>query len=124
MKYPVDGPIPVFLTETDTGKPAIGIGRFLAQAVFPELFNAADSDAEGFGEEFADMHGVAVSAQYQGRGSRARREFDDRMDKHLAEFANDGLVELSVTGLRQLRDAIDEVLALRSVSGSHEAGAA
>ena len=128
MKHRIDGPIPVFLTETDSGKPAIDFSRFLAEAVFPSVFEAADAnttdDTDGFGAEFADMHSRAVSARYQGRDSRARREFDDRMDEYLDEFANGGLVELSAAGLRQLRDAIDEVLELRSVSGSREAGAA
>lgn len=122
MKYRVDGPIPVFLTETD-GRPAIDIGQFLTRAVFAEVFNAADND-EGIGEEFADMHSLSVSAQHQGNDSNARHEFDDRMDKYLGEFAAGGLVELSVSGLRQLRDAIDEALKLRSVSDQHEAGAA
>lgn len=128
MKYRIDGPIPVFLTQTDNGNPAIDIGAFLTRAVFPAVFSAADADAnddtDGFGAELADMHGLSISAQHQGRDSHARHEFDDRMDKYLSEFAAEGLIELSTAGLRQLRDAVDAALALRPVPGQREAGAA
>lgn len=125
MKHRIDGPIPVFLTHTDTGRPAIDISGFLARAVFPAVFEAADADTsddsgDGFGSELADMHGLAVSAQHQGNDSHARHEFDDRMDKYLSEFAAGGLIELSTAGLRQLRDAIDVLLAPRSIPGQRD----
>lgn len=120
MKRRIDGPTPVFLTQTDDGKPAIDISPFLARVVFPTVFEAADANAvaddeNGFGDELADMHALAVSAQHQGRDSHARHDYDERMDKYLSEFAGDGLIELSVAGLRQMRDAIDEALRLREV---------
>lgn len=124
MKYRIDGPIPVFLTQTDNGTPAVDISRFLTLAVFPAVFEAADADTtddtDGFGAELADMHGLAVSAQHQGNDSHARHEFDDRMDSYLREFAAEGLIELSTAGLRQLRDAIDVLLAPRPVPGQQD----
>ncbi|MEU9333195.1 hypothetical protein AB0D49_08515 [Streptomyces sp. NPDC048290] len=122
MKRRIDGPIPVYFTQTETGLPAIDVSRWLARAVLAEVFQAADAEPEGLGEEFADMHALGVSAQHQGDDSHARHEYDARVERYVDEFADGGLIPLSVGGLRQLRDACDEMLRLRSAD--REAGAA
>lgn len=108
LKYRIDGPIPFTITATDRGAD-IGIERYLVRALFAALFEAADADPEGFGEEFADMHSLAVSAQHGGRDSRARREFDSRMDAYLKEFLGEPAIELYDNGVRQARDAFAEI---------------
>ncbi|MFJ4681992.1 hypothetical protein [Streptomyces sp. NPDC088789] len=124
MKHRIDGPIPVYLTQTDQGSLAIDVSHWLDRAVFAEVFQAADSEPEGIGEEFADMHALGVSAQHQGADSHARHEYDDRVARYVDEFADGGLIQLSVAGLRQLRDAIDEALRLRSAEGQRREGGA
>ncbi|MGW5616207.1 hypothetical protein [Streptomyces sp. NPDC003877] len=112
--YRIDAPIPVTLRPTDKGVD-IDISRFLVRAVFLELFGQAAEDPEGFGEEFADMHQLALSAQHQGRDSHARHEFDARMEKLLEQYAGDGRIEVYSDGLRQMRDATAELTAPRPV---------
>ena len=119
MKYRIDGPIPTFVTATEDGAD-IDISLHLVRAVFASLFAAADSNPEGFGEEFADMHALSVSAQQQGRDSHARHEFDARMEKYLAEFADEGQVRLYATGLHQLRDALSQIAAPRPLPGQQD----
>jgi len=120
MKYHIDGPIPTFVTATEDGA-ALDISLHLVRAVFASLFEAADSDPAGFGEEFADMHALSVSAQHQGRDSHARHEFDSRMEAYLKEFADEGRIRLYATGLRQLRDALVEITTPREVPGQRGA---
>jgi hypothetical protein len=122
MTYRIEGPTPLTLKVTEDGA-ELGVARFL-RTVFLDLFNAADSDPEGFGEEFAEMHALAQAAQYQGRDSHARHEFDERMHKLIDEFADGGTIELYADGLHQLRDAAAEITAPRPVPGQREAGAA
>lgn len=122
MTYRIEGPFPLTVRTTDDGA-ELDISRFL-RAVFLDLFNAADSDSEGFGEEFAEMHALAQSAQCQGRDSHARHEFDERMNKLIDDLADGGTIPLYAGGLRQLRDAAAEITAPRSVPGQREAGAA
>jgi hypothetical protein len=121
MSYKIEGPTPLTLKATDDGA-ELNVARFL-RTVFLELFRAADDD-EGFGEEFADMHALAQSAEMQGRDSHARHEFDERMNKLLDEFADGGTISLYAGGLHQLRDAAAEITAPRSVPGQRSAGAA
>ena len=123
MKYRIDGPIPTFVTATEDGAD-IDISLHLVRAVFASLFEAADANPEGFGEEFADMYALSVSAQQQGRDSHAWHEFDARMEKYLAEFADEGQVRLYATGLHQLRDALAQIAAPRPLPGQRSAGAA
>ena len=122
MSYKIDGPTPLTLKATDDGA-ELGFASFL-RTVFLDLFNAADSDPEGFGAEFAEMHALAQSAQMQGRDSHARHEFDERMNKLLDKFADGGTIDLYAGGLHQMRDAAAEITAPRSVPGQREAGAA
>lgn len=119
----IDGPIPVTLRPTIPGAD-LDVSLYLIRAVFAELFQSAAEDPQGFGEEFADMHELSLSAQTGGRDSHARHEFDARMEKYLAEFADDGRVRLYGDGLRQLRDAAAEITAPRPVPGQRTAGAA
>lgn len=119
MKYRIDGPIPAFVTATEDGAD-IDISLHLVRAVFAELFHAAAEDPKGFGEEFADMYLLSQSAQYQGRDSHARHEFDARMEKYLAEFADEGRIRLYATGLHQLRDALAQIAAPRPVPGQQD----
>lgn len=121
--YRIDAPIPVTLRPTDKGVD-VDISMFLIRAVFVELFQQAAEDPEGFGEEFADMHQLALSAQHQGRDSHARHEFDARMEKLLEQYAGDGRIEVYGNGLRQMRDATAELTAPRPVPAQREAGAA
>lgn len=122
MSYKIEGPTPLTLTATDNGA-ELNVSRFL-RTVFLDLFNAADSDPEGFGEEFAEMHALAQSAQTQGRDSHARHEFDERMNRLIDQFADGGTIDLYAGGLHQLRDAAAEITAPRQVPGQREAGAA
>jgi hypothetical protein len=122
MTYKIEGPTPITLTATDDGA-ELGFARFL-RTVFLDLFNAADSDPEGFGEEFADMHALSQSAQFQGRDSHARHEFDERLNQLIDKFADGGTIELYADGLHQLRDAAAEITAPRPVPGQRSAGAA
>jgi hypothetical protein len=114
MKYRIDGPIPVTVTATASGAD-INIERYLIRALFTALFEAADNDPQGFGEEFADMHQLAVSAQHQGRDSHARHEFDERMDRYLREFVGEPVIELYGDGVRQMRDAFQAIATPRPV---------
>lgn len=118
MTYRIEGPFPLTLHVTDDGA-ELGMTSFL-RAVFLDLFNAADSDPEGFGEEFAEMHALAQSAQSQGRNSHARHEFDERMHRILDKFTGDGRIELYAGGLHQLRDAAAEITAPRPVPGQQD----
>lgn len=118
MNYRIEGPTPLTLTATDDGA-ELGVQRFL-RAMFLDLFNAADSDPEGFGAEFAEMHTLAQSAQYQGRDSHARHEFDERMNKLIDEFTDGGTITLYADGLHQLRDAAAKIAAPRPVPGQQD----
>ncbi|WP_329215087.1 hypothetical protein OG352_05975 [Streptomyces sp. NBC_01485] len=122
MKYQIEGPFPLTLNVTEGGA-ELGVARFL-KAVFLDLFNAADSDPEGFGEELAEMHALAQSAQCRGRDSHARHDFDERMGRMLDKFTGDGQIELYATGLTQLRDALNEVLKPREIPAQRESGTA
>jgi hypothetical protein len=118
MTYRIEGPTPLTLNATGDGA-ELNVARFL-RTVFLDLFNAADSDPEGFGAEFAEMHALAQSAQCQGRDGHARHEFDERMNKLIDEFADGGRIELYAGGLHQLRDAAAEITAPRSVPGQQD----
>lgn len=118
MSYKIEGPTPLTLTATSDGA-ELSVSRFL-RTVFLDLFNAADSDPEGFGEEFAEMHALAQSAQTQGRDSHARHEFDERMNRLIDEFADGGTIALYAGGLHQLRDAAVEITAPRQVPGQQD----
>lgn len=117
--YRIDGPIPFTVTATESGAD-INIERYLIRALFTALFEAADNDPHGLGEEFADMHALAVSAQHGGRDSHARHEFDERMDRYLREFVGEPVIELYATGLAQLRDALNEVLKPREIPAQQD----
>jgi hypothetical protein len=121
--YRIDGPIPFTITATESGAD-INIEHYLVRALFTALFEAADNDPHGLGEEFADMHALAVSAQHGGRDSRARHEFDERMDRYLREFLGEPVISLYGDGVRQLRDAMTAIAAPRPVPAQREAGAA
>lgn len=123
MSYRIDGPIPLTVTATESGAD-INIERYLIRALFTALFEAADNDPQSFGEEFADMHTLAISAQHGGRDSHARHEFDERMDRYLREFLGEPVIELYGDGVRQMRDAMKQIAAPRPVPGQREAGAA
>ncbi len=114
MTYKIDGPIPFKVTVTESGAD-INIERWLVRALFTALFEAADNDPEGFGEEMADMHRLAVSAQHGGRDSHARHEFDERMDGLLRELVGEPVIELYGNGVRQVRDAFTEIATPRPV---------
>lgn len=119
MKHRIDGPIPFTVTATESGAD-INIERYLVRALFTALFEAADADPHGFGEEFADMHTLAISAQHGGRDSHARHEFDERMDRYLREFLGEPVIELDGNGVRQLRDAMTEIAKPRPVPGQQD----
>ncbi|MEH0586162.1 hypothetical protein QA942_19575 [Streptomyces sp. B21-106] len=119
MTYRIDGPIPFTVTATESGAD-INIERYLVRALFTALFQAADADPEGFGEEFADMHALSVSAQHGGRDSAARHEFDTRMERYLREFLGEPVIEVYGDGVRQLRDAFTEIATPRSVPGQQD----
>ena len=123
MNYRIDAPVPFTLRRTAAGV-EIDVEQWLVKALFLELFSQADADPEGFGEEFADMHALSLSAQHQGRDSHARHEFDARMEKLLDQVADGGRIRVSGAGLGQLRDATAELAAPRPVPAQHEAGAA
>jgi hypothetical protein len=114
MNYRIDGPIPFTVTATENGAD-INIERYLVRALFAALFEAADKDPQGFGEELADMHALAVSAQHGGRDSHARHEFDERMDAYLTEFLGEPVISLYGDGVRQLRDAMATIATPRPV---------
>ena len=122
MSYRIEGPFPLTVRPTDSGAD-LDVSLFLVRAVLLQLFTDAAEDPQGFGEEFADLYALSVSAQHQGADSHARHEFDDRVDKLLGSFG-DGRINLYATGLRQLRDAIDVVLKPREIPAQREAGAA
>lgn len=114
MTYRIDGPIPFTVTATESGAD-INIERYLIRALFTALFEAADNDPAGFGEEFADMHSLSIAAQRGGGNSHARHEFDARMERYLREFLGEPVIELYGTGVRQLRDALTEIAKPRPV---------
>ena len=122
MKYRIDGPMPVTVTATESGAD-VDITRHL-RALLTAVFAAADDNPEGLGEEFADMHALAVSAQHQGKDSHARHEFDARMDHYLREFVGEPVVELYGDGVRQMRDAMAEIATPRALPGQRRDGAA
>ncbi|NEB92388.1 hypothetical protein [Streptomyces bauhiniae] len=122
MNHHIDSPTPMRLTATELGAD-LDISRFLA-AVFLNVFAAADDDPEGLGEELADMHSLAFSAQQQGNDSHAQHEFDERMQQLLDEHADGGVIRLYQTGLRNLRDAADTVSRPRPVPAQREESAA
>lgn len=113
MNYRIEGPFPLTVRPTESGAD-LDISRFLVRAVLVQLFADAAEDPEGFGEEFAELHALSQSAQMQGRDSHARHEFDERVDKLMGSFG-DGRIDLYATGLRQLRDALNEILAPRAI---------
>jgi hypothetical protein len=113
MTYRIEGPFPLTVRPTESGAD-LDVSRFLVRAVLVQLFADAAEDPEGFGEEFADLHALSQSAQQQGRDSHARHEFDERVDKMCGAFG-DGRIDLYATGLRQLRDALNEILAPRAI---------
>lgn len=117
-QYYIDGPIPLTVRPTDKGAD-LDVSRFLVRAVLLQLFADAAEDPTGFGEEFADLYELSVSAQHQGRNSHARHEFDERLNTMLGAFG-DGRVELYAGGLRQLRDALDEILTPREIPGQQD----
>ncbi|MGW0577307.1 hypothetical protein ACWD25_15320 [Streptomyces sp. NPDC002920] len=119
MTYRIDGPIPFTVTPTESGAD-INIERWLVRALFTALFEAADNDPEGFGEEFADMHALSVSAQHGGKDSHARHEFDARMERYLREFVGEPVIELYGNGVRQVRDAFAEIAAPRPVPAQQD----
>ncbi|HEY6115443.1 MAG TPA: hypothetical protein VI172_05745 [Candidatus Dormibacteraeota bacterium] len=114
MSYKIDGPIPFTVTTTESGAD-INIERWLVRALFTAVFEAADNDPHGLGEEFADMHRLAISAQHGGRDSHARHEFDTRMERYLREFVGEPVIELFGDGVRQMRDAFTEIATPRPV---------
>lgn len=118
MRYRVDGPIPFTVSATESGA-EVNIERFL-RTVLTAVFAAADDDPEGFGAEMADMHALSVSAQHGGKDSPARHEFDERMDAYLREFAGEPVIDLYGDGVRQLRDAMTAIAALRPVPGQQD----
>lgn len=122
MNYRIEGPFPLTVRPTESGAD-LDVSKFLVRAVLVQLFADAAEDPQGFGEEFADLHALSQSAQFQGRDSHARHEFDERVDKMLGAFG-EGRIDLYATGLRQLRDAIDAVLKPREIPAQREGGAA
>lgn len=118
MSYKIDGPIPFTVNVTESGAD-INIERWLVRALFAAVFEAADNDPQGFGEEMADMHRLAISAQHGGRDSKARHEFDTRMDALLREFVGEPVIELYGDGVRQVRDAFTEIATPRQVPTQH-----
>lgn len=123
MSYRIDGPIPFTVTATESGAD-INIERWLVRALFTALFQAADNDPEGFGEEFADMHALFISAQHGGKDSHARHEFDERMESLLKELVGDPVIELYGNGVRELRDATTEIATPRALPGQRSEGSA
>jgi hypothetical protein len=119
MSYRIDGPIPVTVTATESGAD-INIERWLVRALFAALFEAADADPQGFGEEFANMHKLAISAQHGGTDSHARHEFDARMERYLREFVGEPVIELYGNGVRQMRDAFKEIATPRPVPAQQD----
>lgn len=119
MTYRIDGPIPFTVTATESGAD-INIERWLVRALFAALFEAADADPEGFGEEFADMHSLSISAQHGGKDSPARHEFDTRMERYLREFVGEPVLELYGDGVRQVRDAFTAIAGPRPVPGQQD----
>jgi hypothetical protein len=118
MTYRIEGPFPLTVRPTESGAD-LDISRFLVRAVLVQLFADAAEDPQGFGEEFADLYALSQSAQVQGGDSHARHEFDERVDKMLGAFG-DGRIDLYTTGLRQLRDALDEVLKPREIPAQQD----
>jgi hypothetical protein len=118
--YRIEGPFPLTVRATADGA-TLDISLFLVRGLLLELFQSAAGDPQGFGEEFADMHQLALSAQHQGPDSHARHEFDERVQAMVDAYADGGLVPLYAGGLRQLRDALDLVLAPREVPGQRGA---
>lgn len=118
MTYQIEGPFPLTVRPTESGAD-LDVSRFLVRAVLVQLFADAAEDPAGFGEEFADLHALSQSAQMQGRDSHARHEFDERVGELLGTFG-DGRIDLYTTGLRQLRDALDEVLKPREIPGQQD----
>ncbi len=114
MTYRIDGPIPVTVTATAKGA-EIGIERWLVRALFAALFEAADSDPAGFGEELADMHQLAIAAQHHGKDSHARHEFDERMDQLLTGLVGEPVIELYGDGVRQMAQAFAQIAKPRPV---------
>jgi hypothetical protein len=121
--YRLDGPIPATIRPTEHGAD-IDATLYLTRVVFVELFAQAAEDPEAFGEEFAAMHELALSAQTHGPDSHARHAFDARMEDYLKQYADDGRIRLSHEGVRQMRDGAGEIAAPRPVPGQRQAGAA
>jgi hypothetical protein len=119
MTYRIDGPIPFTVTATESGAD-INIERYLVRALFAALFQAADDNPDGFGEELADMHALSISAQHGGKDSAARHEFDTRMERYLREFLGEPVIEVYGDGVRQLRDAFTEIATPRQVPGQQD----
>ncbi len=113
---PVDGPFPIKVKATPSGA-ELDLSAFLFKAVFTELITKADEDPEGFVEELRDMADLLRSASVGGRDSHARHEFDERMNRMLAEYANDGAIPVYGAAVGRLRDRLAEIAAPRPVPG-------
>jgi hypothetical protein len=121
--YRLDGPIAPTLRPTEHGAD-IDATLYLIRVVFVELFAQAAEDPEGFGEEFAAMHELALSAQTHGPDSHPQHAFDALMEGYLAKYADDGRIRLSHEGVRQMRDGASEIAAPRPVPGQRTEGGA
>ena len=115
MNHQIEGPFPLTVRATENGA-ELDVSRFLT-AVFLELFQQADDDPDGLGEELASIGDLLQSAVHGGRDSHARHEFDEQMQRLVDTYAAGGTVPLYATGLHQLRDALVEVTAPRQVPG-------
>lgn len=121
--YRVEGPFPITVRATEDGA-ELDVSAFLVRALLTQLVTEAAEDPEGVGEELAGTGDLLTSAVHGGRDSHARHEFDDQMDKLVDRLAGGGTIPLYPTGLRQLRDALAEIAAPRSVPGQRSEGSA
>ncbi|MFJ4703202.1 MULTISPECIES: hypothetical protein [unclassified Streptomyces] len=103
----VTGPFRIYVHETPTGA-RLDVTHYLG-AVLRGLAQTAAEDPEGFAEELADLAALESQAAREGRDSHARHELDDRLDKLIAEIADDGSLPLHGVAVHRLIDRLAEI---------------
>ncbi|MEU6057939.1 hypothetical protein [Streptomyces sp. NPDC047097] len=115
---PVDGPFAITVTPVPAGV-ALDVTPFLT-AILLTLAAAVAEDPDGMLDDLREIADLARSATHQGADSHARHELDERMQRLLAEVADDGCMPVYGQQVHRLADSLLRTAGPRAV----EAGAA
>lgn len=112
-RMPVDGPYRILVDATPTGA-GVDISHYLT-AVLLNLAAAAEEDPEGVLTDLVDLAKLARSASHQGKDSNAAHERDARVDRLLAEVADDGVIPVYGGQVGAFAARLSEIAAPRPV---------